>query len=115
MAGSSRRAPSAEPPCAPLPPPHAQSHRLEAVGLSRAQAEGLTRHITQLLCDNKEKLAENFVMRAALEKARGLCACGVCGGVWRRDDLASGARGLAAGPALRLTPPPTHSHAHHAV
>mmetsp|Transcript_14044 Transcript_14044/g.42391 ORF Transcript_14044/g.42391 Transcript_14044/m.42391 type:complete len:283 (+) Transcript_14044:227-1075(+) len=41
---------------------------LEKVGLTRQQAELLTEHLTEVLCDHKEKLSQNFVSRAMLEK-----------------------------------------------
>lgn len=42
--------------------------RFEKLGLTRAQAEQLTEHITEVLCVNKEKISESFVSKAALEK-----------------------------------------------
>lgn len=51
----------------PLHPP-AQTKKLEALGLSREQAEALTRHLTTVLCANKEKLEEMYASKVALEK-----------------------------------------------
>lgn len=45
-----------------------QVRNLEKVGLTRQQAELLTEHLTEVLCDHKEKLSQNFVSRAMLEK-----------------------------------------------
>ena len=53
--------------------------RLEALGLSRGQAEALTQHLTTILCQNKEKLEEFFASKVALEKVRAAalrCAAG---------------------------------------
>ena len=53
-----------------------QFKRFEKMGLTRAQAEALTRHLTELMCVNKEKLAEHYVSRASLEKVRPSGAAG---------------------------------------
>lgn len=50
-------------------PPHPQTKKLEAMGLTREQAEALTRHLTTVLCANKEKLEEMYASKVALEKA----------------------------------------------
>lgn len=42
--------------------------RLEAMGLTRGQAEALTQHLTTVLCSNKEKLEEFYASKVALEK-----------------------------------------------
>ncbi len=42
--------------------------RLEGIGLARGQAEAMTRLLTGMLCDNKEKLADMYVQKAVLEK-----------------------------------------------
>ena len=36
--------------------------------MSRDQAESLTRSMTEIMCVNKEKIAEQFVSKASLEK-----------------------------------------------
>lgn len=36
--------------------------------MSRAQAEALTEHITEMLCDNRDRLAECYVSKVLLEK-----------------------------------------------
>ena len=38
------------------------------MGMTRQQAEALTVTITEVLCHNREKLAESYVSKAALEK-----------------------------------------------
>lgn len=38
------------------------------MGMTRDQAEALTETITEVLCNNREKLAESYVSKAALEK-----------------------------------------------
>ena len=38
--------------------------------MSRAQSEALTQHLTEVLCANREKLAECYVSRSALEKVQ---------------------------------------------
>ena len=43
---------------------------LESSGLSRQQAESLTSYLTEVICANKEKIAEAFVSKHALEKVR---------------------------------------------
>ncbi|KAL4421910.1 hypothetical protein ABPG77_005194 [Micractinium sp. CCAP 211/92] len=43
--------------------------KLEAMGLTREQAEALTRHLTTVLCSNKEKLEEMYASKVALEKS----------------------------------------------
>lgn len=40
----------------------------ERQGLSRAQSEALTEHMTEILCRNKERLSEQFVAKSSLEK-----------------------------------------------
>lgn len=57
------------PPGLPPVPPCAQMKKLEAMGLTREQAEALTRHLTTVLCINKEKLEEMYASKVALEKA----------------------------------------------
>jgi len=64
----------------------AQMRRFEKQGMSRQQAEALTEHMTELICTNREKIIEQFVSKAALEKVRGRGACG------------AEPRGAAAGP-----------------
>ena len=36
--------------------------------MTREQAEALTEHLTELICTNREKIVEQFVSKAALEK-----------------------------------------------
>jgi hypothetical protein len=60
--------------------------RFEKQGMSRQQAEALTEHMTELICTNREKIIEQFVSKAALEKVRGRSARG------------TGPYGEAAGP-----------------
>lgn len=43
--------------------------RLEGLGMTRDQAEALTRHLTTILCSNKEKLEEFYASKVALEKS----------------------------------------------
>jgi hypothetical protein len=43
--------------------------RYEALGMSRDQAEALTRTVTDVLCRNRELLAETYVSTATLEKS----------------------------------------------
>ena len=40
----------------------------ESTGLSREQAEAMTNLMTELLCNNKEKITESFVTKFAMEK-----------------------------------------------
>ena len=40
----------------------------ESTGLSREQAETMTNLMTELLCNNKEKITESFVTKFAMEK-----------------------------------------------
>ncbi len=47
-----------------------QMKRFEKMGLSRKQAEDLTEHLTELLCANREKLAESYVSKSILERVR---------------------------------------------
>lgn len=42
--------------------------RFEAMGMTRSQAEAITQHITEVLCSNRERLAESFVSKTTLEK-----------------------------------------------
>ena len=42
--------------------------RFEKQGMTREQAEALTEHLTELICANREKIVEQFVSKAALEK-----------------------------------------------
>ena len=42
--------------------------RFEKQGMTREQAEALTEHMTELICTNREKIVEQFVSKAALEK-----------------------------------------------
>ncbi len=42
--------------------------KFERLGMSRDQAESLTRSMTEIMCVNKEKIAEQFVSKASLEK-----------------------------------------------
>ena len=44
--------------------------RFERIGLTSNQAEALTNHVTELICLNKEKISEQFVSKAALERVR---------------------------------------------
>ena len=46
----------------------AQMRRFEKQGMTREQAEALTEHMTELICTNREKIVEQFVSKAALEK-----------------------------------------------
>ena len=48
--------------------------KFERLGMSRDQAESLTRSMTEIMCVNKEKIAEQFVSKASLEKV-GLHSC----------------------------------------
>lgn len=48
-----------------------QMRRFEKLGMTRQQAEAMTEHLTGLLCLHTEKLAEQYVSKAALEKVRG--------------------------------------------
>ncbi|KAK9806847.1 hypothetical protein WJX72_004812 [[Myrmecia] bisecta] len=43
--------------------------RFETIGMTRQQSEALTEHLTEILCLNKEKIADSFVSKFALEKA----------------------------------------------
>lgn len=52
----------------------AQMKRLEALGLTRGQAEALTQHLTVVLCSNREKLEEFYASKVALEMVRALLA-----------------------------------------
>lgn len=45
-----------------------QMKRFEAMGMTRAQAEAITQHITEVLCNDKERLSDQFVAKTALEK-----------------------------------------------
>lgn len=45
-----------------------QVRGFESTGLSREQAEALTRHLTELICTNKEKITESFVTKFSMEK-----------------------------------------------
>ena len=54
-----------------------QMRRFERIGLTGNQAEALTNHVTELICLNKEKISEQFVSKAALERVR-LCCSRVC-------------------------------------
>ena len=47
-----------------------QMRRFEKLGMTRQQAEAMTEHLTGLLCLHTEKLAEQYVSKAALEKVR---------------------------------------------
>ena len=47
--------------------------RFEGIGLTQRQAESLTNHVTELICLNKEKISEQFVSKAALERVRASC------------------------------------------
>ena len=46
--------------------------RFERIGLTQNQAEVLTNHVTELMCQNKEKICEQFVSKNALERVRTL-------------------------------------------
>lgn len=46
--------------------------RFEKQGMTREQAEALTEHMTELICSNREKIVEQFVSKAALEKVNAL-------------------------------------------
>lgn len=43
--------------------------RFERLGMTRKQAEDLTQTLTEVLCTNREKLAECYVPKSALEKS----------------------------------------------
>jgi hypothetical protein len=43
--------------------------RFERLGMTRKQAEALTETMSELLCTNRDRLAESYVTVAALEKA----------------------------------------------
>lgn len=45
----------------------------ENTGLSREQAESMTNLMTELLCNNKEKITESFVTKFAMEKVISVC------------------------------------------
>ncbi|GAB4814547.1 hypothetical protein N2152v2_001593 [Parachlorella kessleri] len=45
------------------------ARRFEQLGMNREQAERLTVHVTEILCDNKERLASTYVSQTVLEKA----------------------------------------------
>ena len=47
-----------------------QMRRFEKLGMTRQQAEAMTEHLTGLLCLHTEKLAEEYVTKAGLEKVR---------------------------------------------
>lgn len=51
-----------------------QVRNLEKVGLTRQQSERLTEHLTEVLCTHKEKLAQDFVSKALLEKVKAYCS-----------------------------------------
>jgi hypothetical protein len=42
--------------------------RFEKIGLTRAQAEQMTEMLTEVVCTSKEKIAQQFVSKPALEK-----------------------------------------------
>jgi hypothetical protein len=46
-----------------------QMRNFEAVGLSRPQAEALTRHVTELLCAQKQRITATFVERDFVHRA----------------------------------------------
>ena len=46
----------------------AQMRRFEKQGMSRQQAEAMAEHMTELICVNREKIVEQFISKAALEK-----------------------------------------------
>ena len=56
-------------------PAAAQMRRFEKQGMTREQAEALTEHMTELICTNREKIVEQFVSKAALEKVVALQGC----------------------------------------
>lgn len=45
-----------------------QMRRFEKVGLTRAQSEQMTEMLTEVVCTSKEKIAQQFVSKPALEK-----------------------------------------------
>ena len=45
-----------------------QMRRFERVGMSRRQAEQLTQVVTEVLCTNREKLADSYVSKGVLER-----------------------------------------------
>ena len=62
-------------------PPCPQMRRFERIGLTQNQAEALTTHVTELICTNKEKISEQFVSKAALERV-GHSLCLVFAPLW---------------------------------
>lgn len=44
--------------------------RFEQVGLSRDQAEAMTKHVTRLILGNKDQLEQEFVSRTVLDRVR---------------------------------------------
>lgn len=57
-----------------------QLKRLEGVGLTREQAEALTRFLATTLCTNHEKMEELYVAKVTLEKVRQETTVRCCGG-----------------------------------
>lgn len=45
-----------------------QFRAFERIGLSREQSEAMTETLTDLVCANRDKMAEIFATKAALEK-----------------------------------------------
>uniref|UniRef100_A0A1D2AFQ8 Protein FMP32, mitochondrial n=2 Tax=Auxenochlorella protothecoides TaxID=3075 RepID=A0A1D2AFQ8_AUXPR len=43
--------------------------KFEASGMSREQAEGLTQHLTQMLCQDRDKLADLYVTKEVLKRS----------------------------------------------
>lgn len=52
------------------PTKHMQMRKFEASGMSREQAEGLTQHLTQMLCQDRDKLADLYVTKEVLKRVR---------------------------------------------
>ena len=52
-----------------------QARRFEHLGMSKEQADRLTLHVTEILCDNKERLASTYVSQTVLEKVGVLTLC----------------------------------------
>lgn len=45
------------------------TRQFQASGLTRAQAEALTEHMTTVLCENRERMTDLYATRAGMEKA----------------------------------------------
>jgi hypothetical protein len=46
-----------------------QMRKFESIGMKREQAEALTVTVTEVLCTNRDQLAESYVTKAVLEKS----------------------------------------------